>query len=286
MAAASARGLIHRDMKPASIYLCRYGRATDFGKVLDCGLVKSWRQPDPTEVAATKGGVITGTPSCMAPEQIAGDRPLDARTDIYGVGCVAYWLLTGQQVFEGTSAMRVMTHHLETPPTAPAARFRRVWTPSFLRASRRIPTTARRPRTGSLSDWCRAGRDSRGRQSTRMPGGANTPRLRAERPGQASSGSSCRRSQSRGLAERARDMPRPARRKCVVDPPREAPSRPHCLTMSPVTVPDSSNPCDGMMTSNVSMLPSVPLSQAFTVYVTVLGTPLSTSTPWASNSAP
>ena len=122
LAEAHERGLIHRDIKPANIYLCRYGRATDFVKVLDFGLVKSWRQPDPTEVGATKGGVITGTPSCMAPEQIAGDRPLDARTDIYGVGCVAYWLLTGQQVFEGTSAMRVMTHHLETPPTAPSAR--------------------------------------------------------------------------------------------------------------------------------------------------------------------
>src|SRR3989449_746397 len=96
LAEAHERGLIHRDIKPANIYLCRYGRATDFVKVLDFGLVKSWRQPDPTELGATKGGVLTGTPSCMAPEQIAGDRPLDARTDIYCVRCVAYWLLTGQ----------------------------------------------------------------------------------------------------------------------------------------------------------------------------------------------
>ena len=122
LAEAHERGLIHRDIKPANIYLFRYARAADFVKVLDFGLVKSRRQPEAREVGATREGVIAGTPSCMAPEQVAGDRPLDARSDIYSVGCVAYWLLTGKQVFDGASAVQVMAHHVETAPTPPSAR--------------------------------------------------------------------------------------------------------------------------------------------------------------------
>ncbi|HEX9704827.1 MAG TPA: serine/threonine-protein kinase [Gemmatimonadales bacterium] len=127
LAEAHEQGLIHRDIKPANIYVCRYGRTTDFVKVLDFGLVRSQhgREPKdltvPTNFTVTQEGVA-GTPSFMAPEQIAGDRPLDARTDIYGVGCVAYWLLTGRHVFEATTAVEMMAHHLETPAAPPSTR--------------------------------------------------------------------------------------------------------------------------------------------------------------------
>ena len=120
LAEAHERGLIHRDIKPANIYTCRYGRALDFIKVLDFGLVKSHDEVDPTESRTTGRGQFMGTPSSMAPEQIAPDRAVDGRTDIYALGCVAYWLLTGRDVFAGRSAMEVMAHHLHTTPPRPS----------------------------------------------------------------------------------------------------------------------------------------------------------------------
>jgi tRNA A-37 threonylcarbamoyl transferase component Bud32 len=119
---AHEHGMIHRDIKPANIYVCRYGRASDYVKVLDFGLVESRREGEDElgEPRVTKEGRFAGTPSCMAPEQIDA-RPLDARTDVYALGCVAYWLLTGKEVFEGTG-LRVMLHHVQTPPTPPSAR--------------------------------------------------------------------------------------------------------------------------------------------------------------------
>jgi serine/threonine-protein kinase len=121
LAEAHGQGLIHRDIKPANIYVCRYGRATDFVKVLDFGLVTSHRQLRPSH-PGTAAVTLAGTPSCMAPEQITADRPLDARTDIYAIGCVAYWLLTGKEVFEAGSPAMMMAHHLETRPRPPSAR--------------------------------------------------------------------------------------------------------------------------------------------------------------------
>jgi serine/threonine protein kinase len=130
LAEAHDEGLIHRDIKPANIYVCCYGRATDFVKVLDFGLVKVRHESEPSrnfqsgpeELSITRQGAITGTPSCMAPEQISGDRPLDARTDIYGIGCVAYWLLTGKQVFEGGSPWTIILQHLQSQPIPPSVR--------------------------------------------------------------------------------------------------------------------------------------------------------------------
>jgi hypothetical protein len=127
---AHAEGLIHRDIKPANIYVCCYGRTTDFIKVLDFGLVKSRHESEPSrnfqsgpdQLSITRQGAITGTPSCMAPEQISNDRPLDARTDIYGIGCVAYWLLTGKQVFEGATTWAVILQHLQDQPVPPSVR--------------------------------------------------------------------------------------------------------------------------------------------------------------------
>jgi serine/threonine-protein kinase len=117
---AHESNLIHRDIKPANLYVCRYGRQVDFVKVLDFGLVKP-AETEETE-PLTREQTVGGTPAFMAPEQVLGDRPVDPRTDIYTVGCVGYWLVTGKLVFEGATAMETMLHHARTPPVPPSQR--------------------------------------------------------------------------------------------------------------------------------------------------------------------
>jgi serine/threonine-protein kinase len=117
LADAHHRGLIHRDIKPANLFTCRRGRDFDFIKVLDFGLVKSVREPGDTVTQLTGSGVTSGTPGFMAPEMVTGDAPVDGRADIYALGCVGYWLLTGHLVFDGNSPMSILIQHVkETPP--------------------------------------------------------------------------------------------------------------------------------------------------------------------------
>ncbi len=113
-------GLVHRDIKPANIYTCRVGLNSDFIKVLDFGLVKPSQMPgDVTRLTAEF--LTPGTPGYMAPETATGGE-VDARTDIYSLGCVGYWLVTGHSVFEGTTALQIVMHHVQTPVTPPSAR--------------------------------------------------------------------------------------------------------------------------------------------------------------------
>jgi serine/threonine-protein kinase len=121
LAEAHARGLVHRDVKPANLYVCRMGLDYDFVKVLDFGLVTFSARAGRGGLT-TMGHVTTGTPAYMAPEVILGDAEVDPRADVYSIGCVAYWLLTGHLVFEEASAMRVMMAHVETVPTPPSLR--------------------------------------------------------------------------------------------------------------------------------------------------------------------
>jgi len=114
---AHAAGLVHRDVKPSNIYVCQYGRAVDFVKVLDFGLVKPMAEG---RSDLTGEHPIGGTPGYMSPEQVRGDRALDARADIYAVGCVAYRLLTGRHVFEGRNAMQMMVAHVHGTPEPPS----------------------------------------------------------------------------------------------------------------------------------------------------------------------
>jgi tRNA A-37 threonylcarbamoyl transferase component Bud32 len=116
---AHERGLIHRDVKPANIYVCRHGRSDDFVKVLDFGLVKSEREEE-DNVGLTADGTVGGTPAFVAPEQIVGDKT-DGRADIYSLGCTAYWALTGAYVFEGGSTMATIMMHVNTTPSPPSA---------------------------------------------------------------------------------------------------------------------------------------------------------------------
>ena len=119
---AESCGLVHRDIKPANIFLCRYGEEFDFVKVLDFGIVKPTHDTAETGVSLTRELSVHGTPAYMAPEQALGDANLDGRADIYAAGCVGYWLLTGQLVFEAPTPMGLLLHHTQTAPLPPSAR--------------------------------------------------------------------------------------------------------------------------------------------------------------------
>ncbi len=118
---AHTRGLIHRDVKPANIMVCRLGPDDDFVKVLDFGLVKHAAGGETVTMLSMEGTAI-GTPSYMAPEIALGDSNVDGRTDIYSLGCVAYYMLTGQQVFSGDTPVATALAHVQDMPVAPRLR--------------------------------------------------------------------------------------------------------------------------------------------------------------------
>ena len=103
---AHGNGLVHRDIKPANVVVSRAGTTFDFVKVLDFGLVKldSARSADKDAIKLSAEGSWSGTPGYMAPEVVLGAADTDHRVDLYALGCVAYWLLTGKMVFEGENA--------------------------------------------------------------------------------------------------------------------------------------------------------------------------------------
>jgi serine/threonine-protein kinase len=121
---AHANGLVHRDIKPANVVVSRAGTTFDFVKVLDFGLVKldSPGPPGADAVKLSTEGSWSGTPGYMAPEVVLGAADADHRVDLYALGCVAYWLLTGRLVFEGESAMQVMMQHVQAEPKRPSLR--------------------------------------------------------------------------------------------------------------------------------------------------------------------
>jgi serine/threonine protein kinase len=117
---AHASGLIHRDIKPANIFTCRLGPDVDFVKVLDFGLVKRAEQTETTQLTGDHG--TAGTPAYMAPEMALGQEDLDSRADLYALGCVAYWLLTGETVFTGETPMATLIAHVQSKPVPPSQR--------------------------------------------------------------------------------------------------------------------------------------------------------------------
>ena len=119
LAEAHERGLVHRDIKPANIQVCCMGHYYDFVKVLDFGLVKSASVDAAVDSRLTAPNVVAGTPAYLSPESALGEL-VDQRTDIYALGCVAFWMLTGRQVFEGQGVVQVMARHIHTPPEPPS----------------------------------------------------------------------------------------------------------------------------------------------------------------------
>lgn len=132
LAEAHEHGVIHRDIKPSNVFVCRYGRDRDFVKVLDFGLVKPIAaHQGVTQQSLSAEAVTRGTPAFMAPEQALGDPTLDARADVYALGCVAFWLVTGRPVFEGATAIDTIVRHVQATPPAPSERAAHPLPPAF-----------------------------------------------------------------------------------------------------------------------------------------------------------
>ena len=113
-------GMVHRDIKPGNIFICRLGKRTDFVKLLDFGLVKAIQNSGESRLTAQAESI--GTPAFMSPEQVRGDPDIDARADIYGLGCVAYYLLTGSLVFNSPSPISMALAHIQQAPAPPSKR--------------------------------------------------------------------------------------------------------------------------------------------------------------------
>jgi serine/threonine-protein kinase len=122
LAEAHDAGLIHRDVKPANILVVDRGGISDLVKVVDFGLVKDVSGGAKSEPALTNADAITGTPLYIAPETVTAPASVDARTDLYALGAVGYWLLTGTHVFGGKSILEVCAHHLHSVPDPPSIR--------------------------------------------------------------------------------------------------------------------------------------------------------------------
>jgi eukaryotic-like serine/threonine-protein kinase len=115
---AHEAGLIHRDIKPANLMSAYRGGHYDVTKLLDFGLVKTLSEDQSIHIS--QEGTVAGSPLYMAPEQVMHNQPPDRRTDIYGLGAVAYYTLTGRPPFLGQSRMEVMVAHARDPVTPPS----------------------------------------------------------------------------------------------------------------------------------------------------------------------
>jgi hypothetical protein len=112
-------GIVHRDVKPENLFICRMGDDADFLKVLDFGIAKIEGAEE--DATVTRAGWVHGTPAYMSPEVCNGARA-DARSDVYSLGSVLYFMLTGTPPFTAPTAAAVMVAHVNEPPEPPSAR--------------------------------------------------------------------------------------------------------------------------------------------------------------------
>ena len=177
---AHAQGLVHRDIKPANIFVCRLGPDDDFVKVLDFGIVKHAEGTATLTMLTMEGGTM-GTPAYMAPEIALGQRNMDGRADIYSLGCVAYYLLTGDPVFSAETPVGMALAHVHDEPVRPSE-LSEFQIPAALEAIileclAKDPTA--RPASASVLDARLAARCvmTRGHQSLRTHGGSVISRI-------------------------------------------------------------------------------------------------------------
>ncbi len=122
LAEAHALGLIHRDIKPANVFLCRRGGVADCVKVLDFGLVREFTNGEFSGLNPDSDDVIEGTPWFMPPEAIKGSANIDPRSDLYSVGALGYYLLTGQYIFDAETVQEIHEKQLNVAPIPPGQR--------------------------------------------------------------------------------------------------------------------------------------------------------------------
>ncbi len=115
---AHDRGIVHRDIKPSNIFVTHRGGLYDFVKVLDFGLARQIERAE--ETGLTRTGMVFGTPRYIAPESVYGQQKTDARSDLYNVGGVAYWMLTGRPLFAGATSIDLIIDHVKTVPEPPS----------------------------------------------------------------------------------------------------------------------------------------------------------------------
>src|SRR6188474_2504195 len=125
-------GIVHRDLKPENIFLCKQGGMVDYPKVLDFGLAKvTERQMQPGSIILTQEGMVFGTPEFMSPEQAQGQQ-LDARSDIYSLGCILYEMLTGKLPFDAAQPMDYLALQIRGTPIPLAERIPNLKLPAGL----------------------------------------------------------------------------------------------------------------------------------------------------------
>ena len=125
LAEAHASGLVHRDIKPANVFVTDRGGVPDMVKVLDFGLVRPVASVDNTALDAADTEILAGTPNYMSPEAVENGATADARSDLYSVGAVGYYLLTGQGVFDGETIAEICRKRVEEEPVPPSIRIGR-----------------------------------------------------------------------------------------------------------------------------------------------------------------
>ncbi len=152
---AHVAGMVHRDIKPANIHIGRLGLRYDFVKVLDFGLVKPVTGKVDEHSLATAAGLTPGTPAYMAPE-LAMAEAVDGRADIYALGCVAYYLLTGCLVFEGETSLQVIVKHLQSEPIPPSQRANVIIPPALERVVLSCLAKKREDRPATAGEVSRA----------------------------------------------------------------------------------------------------------------------------------
>ena len=122
LAEAHGLGLIHRDIKPGNIFLCQRGGIPDCVKVLDFGLVRNYRAGEVEPMDPANEQVIEGTPWFTPPEAIKAPQQTDPRSDLYSVGALGYYLLTGQYIFDAETIAEIHEKQLAAAPIPPSQR--------------------------------------------------------------------------------------------------------------------------------------------------------------------
>jgi hypothetical protein len=120
---AHGLGLIHRDIKPANVMLCQHGGMSDVVKLLDFGLVKAVDRE--LDASLTSANSLMGTPLYMSPEAVTDPDLVDARSDLYSLGAVGYFLITGTAVFTAPTINEIFRRHIEVQPQSPSERLGR-----------------------------------------------------------------------------------------------------------------------------------------------------------------